>query len=348
LTLKEIAPIFVQQTAYTLMNTEIIKSLNHLLFEQEYVTIPSFGSFELKQQSAKIDPVTGKIHPPGSEVVFIPTIQPDDKLLKLVLTNHFGYSNEQADLALTQFVRDLKTKLEQKEIVYLDGIGKLFLDHNDQIEFLPTTFNFTRDNYALPDVKYTPIQKGITPSPEKKGKKPFFQMKRMSARSLTLLTVIAFTFISINVFFLVKRNLQKNPAPIAQTIHVNKKPSSILPSPTTFMDEISNIDTEEKKPTSDIAQPAIEVEDELNVQETKARILNSKECIIIAGTFSTKRNAGKMIQKLLDQGYAPYKDKKGKNWRVGIIFPYSSVYEIKHNLEDLSETYHTSAWILKK
>ncbi len=331
------------------MNTEIIKSLNHLLFEQEFITIPAFGSFELKQQSAQIDPVTGKIHPPGSEVVFVPIIQPDDKLLKLVLTNHFGYSDQKAELEITQFVRDIKTNLEQKEIVYLDGIGKLFLDQNDNIVFLPTTFNFTRDNYALPDVKYTPVQKGIAPTtPKKPVRKPFFQRRRMSSSSLTLLTIVAFAFISINIFFLVKRNIQNAPAPIAQTIHVNKKPSSILPSPTTFMDEITNIDTEEKKPTTERAQPAIEVEDELNVQETKARILNTNECIIIAGTFSTKRNAGKMIQKLLDQGYAPYKDKKGKNWRVGIIFPYQSVYDIKHNLEDLSETYHTSAWILKK
>ncbi len=330
------------------MNTAIIKSLNHLLFEQEFITIPAFGSFELKQQSAKIDPVSGKIHPPGSEVLFNPIIQPDDKLLKLVLTNHFGYSDEKAELEITQFVRDIKTNLEQREIVYLDGIGKLFLDQDDAIAFLPTTFNFTRANYALPDVKYAPISKSIVSPPKKQVKKPFFQRRRMSAASLTLLTIVAFTFISINVYFLVKRNIQNNPTPIAQTIHVNKKPSSILPSPTALMDEITNIDTEEKQPTNERAQPAIEVEDELNVQETKARILNTNECIIIAGTFSTKRNAGKMIQKLLDQGYAPYKDKKGKNWRVGVIFPYQSVYDIKHHLEDLSETYHTSAWILKK
>ena len=330
------------------MNTEIIKSLNHLLFEQEFITIPSFGSFELKQQSAKVDPVSGKIHPPGSEVLFSPIIQSDDKLLKLVLVNHFGYSEKKADLEITQFVRYIKTNLEQKEIVYLDGIGKLFLNQNDEITFLPTTFNFTRDNFALPDVKYAPIQKGISSQPKKQEKTPFFQRKRrISVPTLTLLTIIAFTFISINVYFLAKRNIQNNPTPIAQTVHHNKKPSSILPSPTAFMDEISNIDTEEKKPT-DKTQPAIEVEDELNVQETKARILNTNECIIIAGTFSTKRNAGKMIQELLDQGYAPYKDKKGKNWRVGIIFPYHSVYDIKHHLEDLSETYHTSAWILKK
>ncbi len=329
------------------MNTEIIKSLNHLLFEQEFITIPAFGSFELKQQSAKIDPVSGKIHPPGSEVVFIPIVQPDDKLLKLVLTNHFGYSDEKAELEIMQFVRDIKTNLEQREIVYLDGIGKLFLDQNDEIAFLPTTFNFTRENYALPDVNYAPIPKSSISAPKKQPQKSFFR-RRMSATSLTLLTVIAFTFISINVYFLVKRNIQNKPTPIAQTIHINKKPSSILPSPTQFMDEIANIDTEEKKPTNEKAQPAIEVEDELSIQETKARILNTNECVIIAGTFSTKRNAGKMIQKLLDQGYAPYKDKKGKHWRVGIIFPYQSVYDIKHNLEDLSETYHTSAWILKK
>ena len=329
------------------MNTEILKSLNHLLFEQEFITIPSFGSFELKQQSAIIDPVSGKIHPPGSEVKFHSIIQSNDKLLKLVLTNHFGYTNEKADTEITQFVRDIKTKLEQREIVYLDGIGKLFLDQNEEIAFLPTTFNFTRDNYALPDVKYTPIQKGNT-QVKIQEKKSFFQRSRMSASSLTLLTIVAFTFISINVFFLAKRSIQNNPAPIAQTIHVNKKPSSILPSPTAFMDEITNIDTEEKQPSDQKAQPAIEVEDELNVQETKARILNTNECIIIAGTFSTKRNAGKMIKMLLDQGYAPYKDKKGGNWRVGIIFPYDSVYDIKHNLEDLSETYNTHAWILKK
>lgn len=329
------------------MNTEIIKSLNHLLAEQEFITIPSFGSFELRQQSAVIDPVSGKIHPPGSEVLFSPIIQPNDNLLKVVLTNHFGFSSIEADHQITQFVRDIKTKLEQKEIVYLDGIGKLFLDQDDVIIFLPTTFNFTRDNYGLPDVSYAPVKKGNQQNKEKK-QKSFLLSKRVRAQSLTLLTVLAFAFISINVYVLAKRNIQNTPKPIAQTVHVNQKPTAILPSPTTFMDKIANIDTEEKKDIDQKAQPAIEVEDELFVRETRARTLSNNECIIIAGTFSTKKNAAKMIKKLLDQGYAPYKDKKGKNWRVGVIFPYDSVYDIKKNLEDLSETYHTSAWILKK
>ncbi|HHB79484.1 MAG TPA: SPOR domain-containing protein [Saprospiraceae bacterium] len=328
------------------MRTQIINSLNHLLFEQEYITIPSFGSFELKQQSAIVDPVSGKIHPPGSEVHFSETIQAKDQLLKWTLVNQFGYSSEEADLQITRFVRDIKTKLEQREIVYLDGIGKLFLDQNGQISFLPTTFNYTPSNFGLPDVAYAPIQERV-PQARKKEKKSFFRT-RMSAQSLTLLTVLAFTFISVNVYFLAKRNMQKQPTPIAQTVHINQKPSSILPSPTQFMDEITNIDTEEKEDKPSHAQPAIEVEDELFAQETVARTINNNECIIIAGTFSAKKNAAKMIQKLLDQGYAPYKDKKGKNWRVGIIFPYNSIFDIKRNLEDLSKTYHTNAWILKR
>lgn len=327
------------------MNTNITKSLNHLLFEKGFVTIPGFGSFEIQQQSAIVDPVTGKIHPPGSKLLFIPIIQ-SDYSLKQLLTKHFKYTDQEAENSITEFVREIKTKLEQKEIVYIDGIGKLFLNHDDSIAFLPTTFNFTQNNYGLPDVNYTPVQPREVP--KAKAPKKSLLGARLRAGALPALTIVAFLFISFNVYFLVKKHLDSRPAQTAQVVHVNQKPSAVIPSPVPLMDKITNIDTEEKTTTKEKAQPAIEVEDDLNVDETKARTLENNECIIIAGTFSTKKNASKMIKDLINQGYAPYKDKKGKNWRVGIIFPYHSVYDIKANLEDLSKTYHTSAWILKK
>lgn len=328
------------------MNTEIINIINQLLYEQNYVTLPSFGTFEIKQQSATIDPVMGKIHPPGGEVTFSPNIQSENQELRLSLIKHFGYSENEADKRITQFIRDIKTKLEQKEIVYLTGIGKVFLDHDDNISFVSTSSSHTRSDYGLPDVAYSPVAKGekapIQETPSSLGQK-------LQRSALQVLIAIAFIAIAATIYFDAKTTLQSSPlANTHQEVHINQKPS-ILPTPERIMENVTHIDMETEQADSPTKpQPAIEVEEDLNVDETKARTLKNNECIIIAGTFSKKENALNMINELIAIGYAPYKDKKGQNWRVGIIFNYNSVYEIKAHLEDLTRTYDTNAWILKK
>ncbi len=339
--------IFVSRRTNT-MNADIIKCLNHLLYEQEYITISSFGSFEIKQVSAVIDPISGKIHPPTGEAAFNPSIQSDNQQLKLALISYFGYSDAEAATEITSFVREMKAKLEQKEIVYLEGIGKLFLDHEELISFLPTTINHTRGNYGLPDVAFSSITKGErAPKKEVEIANESKAKEKTNKKGMMPLVMGSFAIIAFGVFFAVKQYISTHPAPdVAQVVHLNQKPS-ILPSPVPFMEEIANLDTEEKS-TEQHSRPAIEVEDELSVQETKARTLKNNECVIIAGNFTSRKNAKKMIRDLVQKGYAPFNDKKGKRYRVGVIFQYDSVYEIKDKLENLSDTYHTSAWILKK
>ncbi|GEM_PF-4260369 len=332
------------------MDKQLIQIIEHLLVSHESVAIPSLGAFVLHRRTAEVSLVEGRVHPPHVEVRFQSIIFSGDTSLRDALTARLGLTPSQAEQRLAKFVRDIKHKLELGDIVYFGQIGKMFLDHDGEIAFQSSYSLPDRIHFGLQQVQLRPITGGRLrkESPGAKNSAP--QSKRRSPEwAINAGLTAAFLLLAIGIFFFVRNGLQKpSGRPIAQNVHVNVSP---IPSPTLpVMDPADNIDMELKEDNKSKAPttPALEVEDKLSVQETKARPVQGHECVIIAGTFSSDKDASALIRKLIDDGFAPYKDRKGHRWRVGIIFGYDSIYEVKEKLEFLIDNYNENAWILRK
>ncbi|GEM_PF-2005147 len=71
-----------------------------------------------------------------------------------------------------------------------------------------------------------------------------------------------------------------------------------------------------------------------------------QEGIIIIGSFTQPKNAERLIQRLYEDGYDAYSDRRGGRTRVGIRFTYSGEAELMDYLEQMKNKYNVDAWVL--
>lgn len=71
-----------------------------------------------------------------------------------------------------------------------------------------------------------------------------------------------------------------------------------------------------------------------------------QEGIIIIGSFTQPKNAERLIQRLYEDGYDAYSDRRGGRTRVGIRFTYRGEAELMDYLEQMKNKYNVDAWVL--
>ena len=72
-----------------------------------------------------------------------------------------------------------------------------------------------------------------------------------------------------------------------------------------------------------------------------------QEGIIIIGSFTQPKNAERLIQRLYEDGYDAYSDRRGGRTRVGIRFTYRGEAELMDYLEQMKNKYNVDAWVLE-
>ena len=64
---------------------------------------------------------------------------------------------EEARRVVTEFVEQIQNLLNQREIVTLPNIGRLYKNYMQKIQFLPVANNFNAASYGLPPLQFSPI-----------------------------------------------------------------------------------------------------------------------------------------------------------------------------------------------
>lgn len=139
------------------MQIDIAAHIEKLLFLHDTLAIPGFGGFTATRAPAAVDYAGGAVNPPAKTLSFSENLAVDDGILvdDLVRTHHI--SAEEAAEAIREFVEHMQNQLGQREIVTLPGIGRLYKNYVQKIQFLPDATNFHAGSYGLPPLQFSPI-----------------------------------------------------------------------------------------------------------------------------------------------------------------------------------------------
>ncbi len=128
--------------------------ISDVLYERNRIVLPGLGLLETKPKAATVDHISNTIAPPSREITFNPNITVDDG----VLINFIKKKYEREDLvvrkAVAEYITELKTRMSQKEIIAIPDVGRMYIDFEKKIQFLPDRVNYNKDSFGLPTVNF--------------------------------------------------------------------------------------------------------------------------------------------------------------------------------------------------
>ncbi len=339
------------------MQIDIPAHVEKLLFLHDALVIPGFGGFTATRTPASADYGGGTVNPPAKTLAFSENLTIDDGLLTADIADAHSISREDAGRAVEEFVEKMRNLLDQREIVTLPGVGRLYKNYVQKIQFLPDATNFNSASYGLPPLQFSPIARArevgspstpaastdysstiastaqsYPPTPPPTMPEPTYAPERSGGDSrvgTVLGIVLLLAALAAAVWYWQHR---KNAAEAEQ------KPDSELvteaePNQTEKPVPVTPAPVEEKAPTPK-EDPDKAARESLDAKEKSAReqvnlARNGRECILIVATLSNQENADKLRKLLSEEGYEEFYTQKGKTHVVGIRFKYLKPAEIE-------------------
>lgn len=330
------------------MQTDISVYIADLLFHHDSVSIPGLGSFKKAYKSAAIEYVQGQVVPPTSTIIFNPNLPIDDGLLINYVKKKQNTSLLAAENKVTDYVNDLKNRIEKKEFIVFEGLGRLFKDFEGKLKFLPEGTNFNTDSFGLPKLNFYPIARTeITPSEPLTSSVATEKMSNSIAdwftRNLIWLIIATSILIVMAIYFLIINNqpIAKTPVAETPTERINISPGD-SDSDYEIIDD--NYDDEDAAIPADSETTFTEEEESSEVPNLAPE---QKSAIIIVGKFGKVSNVQKLVKDIYEMGYEPYTHKEGKLTIVGIQMLYENEDKVYSTLEKIRNKFEPDARILK-
>lgn len=321
---------------------DVAECIAVLLMEQGQVVLPGLGSFIGTYESSKADQLLGLVEPPSLQIKFnLSSSDPGGNLVAWMCTK-YQLSPLEASRLVEEFVRSTKIQLQKKELVVIPKVGRLRLDFEGNLQFLPDTVNINLDAFGLPTFHVFPVKHLASPpvaplEPESSTDTPLpevtsntlYGRSRLNAGwllgvGILVCTVFAYILLSpkINVF------ISESAA------RKEKRASAVVTTPKSAVVQPEQLKTD----TARVDTPAI----------SKLPEISQRSCIIGLGVFREQGNVDKLVNQIRDAGYVPYTEQVGKLTRVGIQFTYTHEDEVAEKLALIQGKLEPAAIILKK
>ncbi len=274
------------------MKTKINKHISFLLCEHNCVVIPDFGGFVANYESALIDSRSHFMYAPKKSIVFNKSLQNNDGLLINEIASCEGLTFKQAKKELDKYVLDLKESLKLYKKVFIEEVGTLLYTSEGNILFVQSNSrNHLLDSFGLSTVQYPAIQRtSVQEQFEEKIK--HIDKKHLPNNKKVWLKAAA---VLIPLFMLSALGISNKEK--IQTTYANLSPFSSSTTETLETKKsysLAKFDIE--SPTNDIEQAVISFYEAKDNMVTTPIDLDKH--FIIAGAFSSEKNAKKMIAKL--------------------------------------------------
>ena len=327
------------------MRTNINKHISDLLCEHNCVIIPDFGGFVANYESAFIDSRTNHMFAPKKSIVFNRSLKNNDGLLVNEIAVGEGLTFKQAKKELYKYVLNLNESLSLHKKVFIDEVGTLLLTSDEKVLFVQSNSrNHLLDSYGFTTIQYPAIQrtsvqerfeekiKHIDKAHLPSNKKPWL---KAAAVLIPLLMVSALGISNKDKIHSVYANL----SPFGSS-----SSSTVVEAVETATTHLSSFDVE--SPTNNIEEAVLSFYEAKNNMTTVVENEVPKH-FIVAGAFSSERNANKMISKLQKSNFTSSKI-VGKSK--------SGLYRVSYNgfvnssdailaLREIKKT-NPSAWLL--
>ena len=274
------------------MKIKINKHISFLLCEHNCVVIPDFGGFVANFESARIDSRSHFMYAPKKSIVFNKSLQNNDGLLVNEIASCEGLTFKQAKKELDKYVLDLKESLKLYKKVFIEEVGTLLYTSEGNILFVQSNSrNHLLDSFGLSTVQYPAIQR-TSAQEQFEEKIKHIDKKHLASNKKFWLKAAA---VLLPIFMLSALGISNKEK--IQTTYANLSPFSsltteIVETKKTYILEKFDVES----PTNDIEQAVITFYEAKDNMVTTSIDLDKH--FIIAGAFSSEKNAQKMIAKL--------------------------------------------------
>ena len=135
--------------------------IKELLYQQECVTLPGFGSFLTQNHPIQVNRFTGEFVPPSRSVSFNRLIQENDGLLASYIAKRENITYANALIKIEEECARWNKRL-QNDALILPGIGEFSLNAENKLRFLPHgKVNFDANALGLKAFQKTPLKAQI-------------------------------------------------------------------------------------------------------------------------------------------------------------------------------------------
>jgi cell division septation protein DedD len=286
---------------------DISAYLIELLRLHDCVIVPDFGGFVTNYRPAEVDLAGNSFNPPRKEIIFSAMLKKNDGLLVNHLSESEGIGYMEARLAISEFVEEAQSRLENGDTIVLPMIGSLKYDRNEKLIFEPDVKeNLLLDSYGLeifqfPQLKHPTLTLPKTSIKDKEAVRPVFNSRRVRTLALTIPVLLALLVIPV------KKNGwdQLNPFNIQTSttapISLNTAPSMPVVQPSTVeVEEVKKVEQPATSTPKSSETPKVENKEAVKTQVPET---SSKKYHLIGGCFKMKENADKLFNQLKSAGY---------------------------------------------
>lgn len=340
------------------MQIDIPAHIEKLLFLHDALIIPGFGGFTATRTPASADYVGGSVAPPAKTLTFSENLTVDDGILIGDIARTHSVSLDDARNAIGVFVEKMQALLTQREIVTLPGVGRLYRNYVQKIQFLPDSTNFNASSYGLPPLQFSPIARSreVVDKPANEPltavpvARPAVPASTLTAETYTptpqrsgtrwgIALGLLFLFISLSVGIWYWQQKKKQALLSQREVLEQVDTPSNKPAPVTPKQEQQE------------AEAAASASEKAKMEEARqlvAKEASGRECILVIATLREKSNADRLVKILKDDGHEVYFIEKN-GYQVGVRFNYSKVSEIQETINILTKlTGEDQIWIKKK
>lgn len=351
------------------MQIDVGAYIAELLYENDVVNIPGLGGLVAKYKSATIDQVQGKLHPPSKDLGFNSNLVVNDGLLVNYVKEKNQLSYGDALKAVEEYVKSVKETIAKREIVVFPNVGRLYMDYEKNLQFLPDNNNFNTDVYGLPTVQFYPVMRTdkaeATKNPVTSAKTNIqsktilsTQISKWFQEYLPYIGGVSIILIGLGVYFTffnespeMPNNIQKVPGK-----KINVSPTLTEDEDELALDDLADDETDEAAiavvpndetdEVEEIPDEAAEEDepfgDEIDTEEATPAP-GQKVAKIVVGSFGSESNVKKLIKKIYEMGYEPYTEKAGSLTRVGVQMAYDEESEARKALNEIRKKFDKNA-----
>ena len=304
---------------------QLSKAITSLLYQHDCVTIPDFGSFIVKESSAKYVEAENKFYPPGRYISFNPIIKSNDGLLANYISSKKSISYNEALRKIGLKVIKWKKILSQ-DTLYIQGIGEFILNDSENLIFTADkNSNFSKESFGLRPLNVQTIRNSELTYNQNTLKKynSLNNEKKTYSLPVPLRNAAIFIFLLAGAYFV---NLNYKESVFKNEIEQNKI-------------ERENSITRLEKAIFNLGEiPALTV----NIERKTTENFH-----IIAGAFSSSINADKLVSGLVNKGYKSTKFPKNKDGLIRVTFgSFNTKEDAVIALRSIRDNENKYAWIL--
>ena len=328
-----------------MIKQQINNCISDLLCEHNCVVIPQFGGFVANYSSAHIDTNTNYMFAPKKSIVFNRSLQNNDGLLVNEIALCQGVTFKQAQKALDKYVLHLNESLKLHKKVYIDEVGTLLSTSEDTLLFVQSdSRNHLLDSFGFVTIQYPSIERNDVQNKIKKEIKQLdnthlpVNKKRWLKVAAVLLPLFMISALTIS-------NKDNVHDAYANLFPLSTKSNHLEPiTPNLSAYQVAS-------PTSDISAALSQFHcskkewSSNTIQETVSDV----RFFVVAGAFSSKKNAERLVSKLNKEGFenAQIIGQSQSGLHRVAFGGYHHTNDAIVALETIRETTNSSAWVLE-